>query len=111
MDMLSFSFGVRVRCKLVVLALMAGGLASAQCTAVLNPSSIHISSAKTTGTVAVSANTSNCARTTKSNADWISIAFGQTGNGTSGSFGYTINASTLNTSRTGTISVTTPTST
>ncbi len=40
-----------------------------------------------------------------SNANWISVAFGQTGNGTSGTVGYTISNSTLYTARTGTITV------
>lgn len=84
--------------------------AAAQCTVTLNPSTVHLTAAKATGTFAISANTGNCPRTVKSNADWISIAFGQNGNGTSGSAGYTIDNSTLYISRTGTITVATATS-
>ena len=98
------------RLKPFLLALVACGTAVAQCTLKLNPSSIHITAARSTGQFAISASTSNCPRMAKSNADWISVAFGQTGNGTGGSVGYTIDNSTLYTPRTGTISVTTATS-
>jgi uncharacterized protein (TIGR03437 family) len=93
------------------LVLAGGGTLGAQCTVTLNPSSIHLTAAKATGSFAINASTSNCARTAKSNADWIVVAYGQSGNGTSGSVGYTIDNSTLYTSRTGTISVATASST
>jgi uncharacterized protein (TIGR03437 family) len=96
--------------KYVFLLVTLCSAAAAQCTVTLNPSSVHLSSAKSTGTFAISASTANCPRTVKSNSDWISIAFGQTGNGTSGSAGYTIDNSTLYTSRTGTVTVATGTS-
>jgi uncharacterized protein (TIGR03437 family) len=92
------------------LALIGGGIALGQCTVTLNPSSVHVSAASATGTFAISATSSNCSRTAKSNANWISVAFGQTGNGTSGSVGYTIEASTLYTPRTGTITIATASS-
>jgi uncharacterized protein (TIGR03437 family) len=92
------------------LALIGGGIALGQCTVTLNPSSIHVSAASATGTFAISASTSNCSRTARSNTTWISVAFGQTGNGTSGSVGYTIEASTLYTPRTGTLTVATASS-
>lgn len=59
----------------------------------------------------MNANTATCARTAKSNSTWIALAYGQTGNGTSGTVGYTIDASTLYTARTGTISVATASNT
>lgn len=95
---------------ILALALAACGTASAQCTVTLNPSSVHITAANVTGSFAVNANNSNCSRTAKSNVNWIAVAFGQTGNGTSGTVGYTIDNSTLYTSRTGTITVATASS-
>jgi len=65
--------------KYVFLLVTLCSAAAAQCTVTLNPSSVHLSSAKSTGTFAISASTANCPRTVKSNSDWISIAFGQTG--------------------------------
>src|SRR5579871_288010 len=85
--------------------------ASAQCTLTLTPSAIHVSAAQSTGQFAISASNANCPRTAKSNVSWIVVAFGQAGNGTSGSVGYTIEGSTLYTARTGTISVSTASST
>ncbi|HEY3840977.1 MAG TPA: BACON domain-containing carbohydrate-binding protein [Bryobacteraceae bacterium] len=93
------------------LALIGGGIALGQCSVTLNPSSVHVTAASATGTFAISASTSNCSRTAKSNASWIAVAFGQTGNGSSGSVGYTIDASTLYTPRTGTITIGTASST
>ena len=92
---------------LAALFLIAGsGTAKAQCSLTLNPSSIHVTAAKVTGQFAITASTSNCARTAKSDVTWITVAFGQSGNGTSGSVGYTVENSTLYTPRTGTITVT-----
>ena len=50
------------------------------------------------------ASASNCIRPAKSNSSWINVTFGQTGSG-NGTIGYGIDASTLYTARTGTISV------
>jgi uncharacterized protein (TIGR03437 family) len=97
--------------SIVALTLVVCATAAAQCTVVLNPSSIHITAASSTGSFAISATSGNCPRTARSNASWISVAYGQTGNGTSGTVGYTIDNSTLYTTRTGTISVTTASST
>jgi uncharacterized protein (TIGR03437 family) len=83
------------------------GPAAAQCVLTLDPSSIHVTAAKVTGQFAIDASTSNCPRTAKSDVNWISVAFGQTGNGTSGTVGYTVDSSTLYTPRIGTISAST----
>ncbi len=88
-----------------VLAATACGSATAQCTLTLNPAAIHVSAASTTGSFAVNANSANCPRTPKSNSAWILVAYGQSGNGASGTVGYTIDKSTLYTPRTGSISV------
>ncbi len=68
---------------------------------------MSISAAAATGSFVVNASTSNCARTAKSNNTWIAVAYGQSGNGVTGTVGYTVDTSTLYTARTGTISVNT----
>jgi uncharacterized protein (TIGR03437 family) len=83
----------------------ASAPAAAQCTLTLNPSSIHLGLGDATnGSFAVNASASNCTRVARSNNTWIAVTFGQTGTG-SGTVGYTVDASTLYTARTGTISI------
>ena len=94
----------------LILLLCLGGTAAAQCTPSLNPNSIHVTAAKATGSFTVNGSASNCPWTAKSNANWILLAYGQSG-GNGGSVGYTIENSTLYTSRTGTISVSTASAT
>ena len=78
---------------------------AAQCTLTLTPPSIHLGlGASATGSFTVNASASNCSRPAKSNSTWIAVTFGQTGTG-SGTVGYTVDASTLYTARTGIISV------
>ena len=90
---------------LFLLTLAACAPAAAQCILTLNPSSIHINSFAATGSFVVNASTATCPRTAVSNNTWIAVAYGQTGNGLTGTVGYTVDNSTLYTARTGTISV------
>ena len=83
--------------------------AAAQCNYILTPSSVHVSYQGTgSSSFTVTSSASNCTRPAKSNADWISIAYGQNGTG-NGTVGYTVDSSNSPTARTGTISVATAT--
>ena len=102
---------MRIEPIVITLIAASGSTAAAQCVLTLTPASVHVTASKSTGQFAIAASIASCARTVKSNASWIAVAYGQSGNGISGSAGYTIDNSTLYTSRTGTISVSTASST
>ncbi len=90
---------------LLFLTVAACAPAAAQCKITLNPSSVSVTAAAATGSVIVTDGT-GCPRWTavSNNTSWITVAFGQSGN-SGGTVGYTVDASTLYTARTGTISV------
>ncbi|MCU1262179.1 MAG: hypothetical protein JWO80_5064 [Bryobacterales bacterium] len=91
-----------------MLALALGSCAGAagQCILSFNPTSNAVGTAGGNFVFAVSASTSTCPRTAVSNnADWITVSFGQTSNGTASTVGYTVKPNTVGQSRTGSISV------
>jgi uncharacterized protein (TIGR03437 family) len=85
------------------LAIAALQPAAAQCTFLLSPSSVHVSYQGTgSSSFTVTPSPSSCSRPAKSNDDWISVTYGQTGTA-QGTVGYTVDASNLPVSRTGSI--------
>lgn len=76
---------------------------AAGCSFGISPTSLSITSAARTGTVAVSAGP-GCAWTSSSNASWISITSGGTGNG-NGTLAYSIAANTTIANRTGIVTI------
>src|SRR5262249_7191926 len=63
--------------------------ACAQCSFTLNPSSADAPSGSSTGSFAITATRSDCARSATSNTSWLTVTFGQTGTG-NGSVGYRV---------------------
>jgi len=75
----------------------------ATCTYSITPASQSLAAAGASGSVAVTAAT-GCSWTAASNASWITITSGATGNG-SGTVGYSVAANTNTSSRTGTLTI------
>lgn len=73
------------------------------CTFSISPTSASFPSAGGTGTVAVTA-TAGCAWTAQTNATWLTITAGASGN-SSGAVSYTVAANTATTARTGTLTI------
>jgi len=73
------------------------------CTTNINPTSVSMGAAATTGSVAVTAGDSNCTWTGVSNATWLTVTSGSSGTG-NGTTGYSVAANT-GPQRTGTLTV------
>ena len=73
------------------------------CNNTINPTTMNIISGGGSGTVTVTAD-ANCAWTAVSNDSWITVTSGASGSG-NGSVGYTVQANTLTSTRTGTVTV------
>jgi hypothetical protein len=72
------------------------------CVFSIDPTTKNFAAASDTGTIGVTASTSSCSRTAKSNVSWITISSGASGTG-NGTVGYSVTANTTTSSRTGTI--------
>ena len=70
----------------------------------LNPTSVSVGSAATTGTVTITATPPDAPWTAASNASWITVVSGSSGTG-SGSTGYNVAANTSASGRTGTLTI------
>ncbi|MGH7552362.1 MAG: BACON domain-containing protein, partial [Longimicrobiales bacterium] len=88
--------------QLALLALSLCACAYAQCTFTLSTPVTNFQAAGGTGVVTVTASATDCARPASTTVDWITIAFGQTGEG-SGSVGFTVSANTTPANRNGSI--------
>jgi uncharacterized protein (TIGR03437 family) len=96
----------------LALFLLAGLVTHAQtsCVFTINPTSVNVAArgpspdGSANGVIQIMASAGGCPRTAVSNADWITISFGQSGTG-NGSTGYTVRANTTPIPRTGTIVV------
>lgn len=90
--------------RAMLLLALSAGLALAQCTYTLQPSSAVVSATPaSTGSFAVVAS-KGCAWSAGSSASWLTVTYGQSGTG-NGTVGYRADASTAYVTRTGTISV------
>ena len=78
--------------------------AAVVCNTTISPTASSPTAAGGAATVAVTANAGSCAWTAASNAPWISITAGASGNG-NGTVDYTVAANTSTTGRTGTMTI------
>jgi hypothetical protein len=76
----------------------------ATCTLSISPSFHVCNNSSHTGTINVTASSSNCSWTALSNASWITITTGNAGTG-NGTVSYSVSANTTGSSRTGTITL------
>jgi uncharacterized protein (TIGR03437 family) len=77
---------------------------TAACSFTLSPAFSTILEKATTGSLSVTANSNSCARTAASDVSWMTISSGASGTG-NGTVGYSIQANTTPTSRTGHINI------